>query len=160
MISWDLYKALCVKLCSSCSSMEFVYLDAQFYRNRAIKKNTLKNWCVSIICSCSTVADFINMYYNNKNTFINNQGTDIGECCGGVGKELQSLLSKAQIVEVLLFAFTSKVKTKQNRTTAVESHGPENQNTGQKKHTEKSSLEIWLYLLLQLFWNDEIKEKQ
>lgn len=114
MISWDLYKASCVKLCSSCSSMEFVYLDAQFYRNRAIKKNTLKNWCVSIICSCSTVADFINMYYNNKNTFINNQGTDIGECCGGVGKELQSLLSKAQIVEVLLFAFTSKVKTKQN----------------------------------------------
>lgn len=57
------------------------------------------------------------MYNTKKKTknicFINNQGTDIGECgeCfGGVEKELQSLLSKARIVEDLLFAFISKVK--------------------------------------------------
>lgn len=124
-----------------------------------LKKNTFKNWCISIICSCIAVADFINMYNTKKKTknicFINNQGTDIGECFGGVDKELQFLLSKARIVEDLLFAFISKVK--KNRSTAVESHGPENQSAGQKKHTEKFFLEIWLYLLLLLFWNDEIK---
>lgn len=35
-----------------------------------LKKNTFKNWCISIICSCIAVADFINMYNTKKKKIV------------------------------------------------------------------------------------------